>query len=170
MSRPVTAVLLSAALLSACGTGLEAQTYKPRTPHDSTSATLGKIALRGLAVDPPAEGESLTAGGHAVVTGVLVNTGTEDDALVDASSDAAATVALETADQQGTVPIPAAGTSGTAWSLVLDGLKADLQPGRYVTLTLVFAKAGRTTVQVPIRTTDNGLSKREVAQDPYHEG
>jgi copper(I)-binding protein len=167
VSRPVTAVLLSAALLSACGTGLEAQTYKPRTPHDSISAHVGKVAIRNLAIAAPQQGQTLAVGDRAVVTGSFINEDTVPDALVDASSDIAATVVLQTDGQDPTIPIPPLGSSGTTWSLVLDGLTKELRPGQFASLTLVFAKAGRITVSVPVRAGDTGLGERKAEQDPY---
>lgn len=172
--RPVPVILasavLSSAALSACGTGLEAQIYKSRTPQDSTSATAGDIALRNLAVEAPTVGGALLTGGRAVVTGTFVNNGSEADALTGASSEVAASVLVRggvAGDPQERVAIPALGTSGTSWSLELTGLTQDLRPGTYLRLTLVFEHAGRVTVQVPIRTGDNGLGDREAEQDPY---
>lgn len=168
--RPVTAVLaacLLSASLTACGTGLEAQNYKPRTPHDSTSATVDKLAIRNLAVQPGAEGV-LDAGGTALITGVIVNSGTEDDALLSATTDAASSAVLQAGGTSESVALPARGSSGTSWAIALEGLSTALLPGAYIDVTLEFEKASRTTVRVPVRTGDAGLGDREVAEDPYH--
>jgi copper(I)-binding protein len=165
------AALLAVGLLSGCGTGLEAQTYHPRTPGDSTHATAGDLELRALAIEPLQEGQSFDVGGQAVVTGVFVNKGDVDDELVDATTEAAASVVLQSENDDDTVRIPAGGRSANDWVLVLDNLSAPLRPGQYVTVTLEFDKAGRTTVSVPVRAGDGsaegGLESREIEQDPY---
>ena len=172
MSRLVTVVaaVLSGAALSACGTGLQAQTYKERTPHEYTNAGVGDLALRNLAIDAPLSGSVITKDDVATLTGTVVNEGTEADALTGASSDAAATAKLLVDGSPVTsVPVPASGTSGTAWAVSLEGLTSDLHVGQYVSITLTFQRAGRTTVQVPVRSGDNGLGDREPAQNPYGE-
>ena len=50
---------------------------------------------------------------------------------------------------------------------MLTGLTKELHAGEYVSLTLIFEKAERTTLQVPIRAGDNGLGTRPAARDPY---
>ena len=166
----VAAVVLCGAALSACGTGLEAQTYKARTPYDYTNAELGDLSLRNLAIEAPLSDGVLAKGDVATLTGAVVNTGATDDALTSASSDAAATAKLLVDGSPVTsVPVPASGTSGTTWAVSLEGLTKDLRAGQYVTVTLTFDKAGRTTLQVPVRSGDNGLGDREPLQDPYGE-
>ncbi|MGB8650942.1 MAG: copper chaperone PCu(A)C [Mycobacteriales bacterium] len=168
--RPVTvaAVVLSAVVLSGCGTGLHAQTYRETGRSDSAVAEVGSIAVRGLHVEPSTTGNTLAVGDDAVVTGVLVNNGTEDDSLTGAATDAASSIAIQQGGVTATsVKVPAGSTSGTDWSLKLSGLTKELQAGEYLSITLVFDKAGRTTLQVPIRAGDNGLSSRTPEQDPY---
>ena len=171
--RPVTAVavVLSAAVLSACGTGLQAQTYRESGRQDGTNTTLDGVAVRNLYVAPPASGSTIAVADKAVLLGVLVNQGTTSDALVSASTDAAGSATLQENGQPATsIAAPAGGTSTTPWSIVLSGLTAPLQAGRYISVTLVFDKAGRTTVRVPILAGDNGLADRKAAQNPYGEG
>ena len=171
--RPVTVAALaaSAAVLSACGTGLQAQTYRESGRQDGANATLDGIAVRNLYVAPPASGSTIAVDGKAVLAGVLVNRSTIADALVGASTAAATSATLEENGQPATsIPAPAGGMSTTSWSIVLRGLTTPLQAGRYISVTLVFDKAGRTTVQVPILAGDNGLLDRKAAQNPYGEG
>ncbi len=171
MHRPaLAAAVLSAALLSAgCGTGLQAQTYKARNAAEGTNATAGDLLLRNLGVDsvPGAAGADGTT--VSAVTGVIVNSGTEADALVSATSPAAGSIQLVTTSGDPSLPIPAGGSTGAGWSLRLDALTAPLKPGAYITVTLQFAKAPRTTVQVPVRAGKGTLVDREPLQDPYGE-
>lgn len=171
--RPVTiaALALSATALSACGTGLQAQTYRESGRQDGGSTNLAGIAVRNLHVTPPLSGSTIGAGGTAVIAGILVNQGKRDDTLLNASTDVASVAALaESGQPVGSVPVPAGATSTTTWSIVLSGLTKSLEAGRFINVTLVFEKAGRTTVQVPIRAGDNGLSSRQPEQNPYGEG
>ncbi len=166
MRRPVTAFLLGASLLSvlsACGTGLQAQTYKARTPGDSSNGQLGAIALRGLAI------ELGSTSGAVLLTGVIVNNGSEADALVNAASTDAPDVQLLTASGARQLELPARGSSGTQWALQLSGLAQAPRPGTFLAVTFEFAKAGRTTISVPVRTGDAGLADREPLQHPYGE-
>ncbi len=170
MSRlvPLSVVALSAVLLSACGTGLQAKTYSEVGRQDGARADLGDLSVRNLHVTPPLSGSTIPLGDPAVLQGVLVNTGDSGDALVSATSEVAASAVLQDKGAVVTsVPVPARGTSGTTWSLVLNGLTRDLAAGTYVSVTLTFQKAARVTVQVPVRAGDNGLGDRQAEQDPY---
>ena len=170
--RPVTVstVVLSAALLSACGTGLHAQTYREVGRADGASTNLSGLQVRNLHVAPPATAGS-TITGTATLLGTLVNNGDTADALVSGSTDAAASVTLNDSGQPATqVPVPAHGISPSTWSATLNGLTAPLRPGSYITVTLVFDKAGRTVLQVPVRAGDNGVSERSSEQVAYHTG
>jgi copper(I)-binding protein len=166
----VAALVVGAALLSACGTGLGAKTYTESGRSDSGDATLGDIAIRNVHVDEPAAAASnvVAAGGEATVSGVLVNSGTEDDALVGASSPAATSTRLkEGSADAADVPVLAKRTSTTTWTIVLSGVTEQLRAGQFISVTLNFKNAGHTTIQVPVRAADNGLDTRPEAQDPY---
>ena len=165
----VTAVL-SAVTLSACGTGLQAQTYKERRPYESTNAELDRLALRNLALEAVSEEEGAPEGGGALLTGVIVNEGEQDDALVAVQTDIARDIQLVSEAGAPQLDVPAGRSTGTEWQVQLSGLTREVRVGEYVSVTLEFAKAGRTTVQVPVRAGDNGLEEREVAQNPYGEG
>lgn len=166
------ALLSSALLLAGCGTGLQATTYtKERSPRDFDDRSIADLEVRNLGITPPSTGIAFHVGDSAVLTGTVVNTGDTDDALVGVESDIAGSVSLlvegpgNAANPE--VPIPAGGDAGS-WAARLTGLTKDLHVGQYVTVTLVFAHAGRLTdLQVPIRIGDTGLSSREEAQDPY---
>ena len=157
MSRPSAAVrttlgLVGCALaLSACGTGQGAQTYKQRTTADSTNAKVSTVDIRGLQVLAPTSGDVLLKGADAMVTGRFVNNADALDTLVSASSPAATSVVLTQDGKTVTsVPLPSLTITPGSYGLTLTGLVADLRPGSYVPIELDFAKAGRTTVQVPV--------------------
>lgn len=166
----VAAAAVCAAALSACGTGLQAQTYKEVGRQDGATADLGGLAVRNLYVVAPSDGSVLATGSQAMLTGTFVNAGSADDSLTTLSTDVAGAVSLTVDGAPATaVAVPAGGRSGS-WTAVLDGLTKDLRAGQYISVTLNFAGAGRTTVQVPVRAGENGLRDRAPAQDPYHEG
>jgi copper(I)-binding protein len=163
----VTALVLSAAAVSACGTGLEAQTYKATGRQDGTNAVAQSLAVRNLHVVGPAFGS--THKDQAVVTGFIANPSDTPDAVVSASTDVATGVELREADKPvPSIPVPARGASTSTWSILLTGLTRQLHAGEYVSLTLTFEKAERITVQVPVRAGDNGLETRPEARNPYH--
>ncbi len=172
-SPALAAAVLSAAVLSAgCGTGLQAQTYAPRDVAEGTNATAGSLEIRNLGVERGSMGSADPSAAPlplSIVTGVIVNTGSEADALVSATSTAAGSVQLLTPEGDQNLAIPAGGSTGADWALRLDALPAPLTPGTFITVTLTFAKAPRTTLQVPVRAGDNGLAEREELQDPYAE-
>jgi copper(I)-binding protein len=164
----VAALVAGAALLSACGTGLEAKTYTESGRQDSGHADLGALAVRNVHVNEPTAQNVVAAGAEATVSGVLVNSGTGDDALVGASSPVATSSRLkEGVADAATIPVPAKGISSTTWTIVLTGVTEQLRAGQFISLTLNFKNAGHTTIQVPVRAGDNGLDTRPEAQDPY---
>jgi len=167
----VVAAVLSVAVLSGCGSGLHAMTYKATGRQDGSSANVGGargIAVRHLHVAPPAAGSTHDAGGSALVLAGLSNGGDGDDALVSASSPAAASAAL-TVDGRDVpeVPLVAGRAAPAGFAVRLDGLLDELHVGESVEVTLVFRDAGRVTLTAPLLPGDNGLGEREQAQDPY---
>lgn len=168
-ARGALAALLAAATLSACGTGLQAGTYQQNTRQDVASVDLEGVSVRNLHATAGTTDGTIPAGGSAVVSGVLVNNTNAADRLRDVSSDLASEVTLTAGGQPATgVEIPPGG-SATTWTAVLGGVREQVRPGQYVTVTLTFAVAGRATVQVPVRAGANGLESRPVLQDPYGE-
>jgi copper(I)-binding protein len=169
--RPVVTALLSAALLSGCGTGLHARTYQEVGRQDGATTNLGGatgIAVRHLHVAPPPSGSTLAAGGTAYVTGGLINNGTDADALVNASSDIAGAATLLVDGTPTTeVAIPRLGAAPATWSIALSGLNREVSVATYIPVTLEFQRAGRVTLQVPVEPGDNGLEQRSPEQDPY---
>lgn len=118
------AVALAAALLiSGCAAGQQAQTADEKSTIDGTNATLGSIALRGLAIEPP-DGTTpfYGTGTDAAVKLVLVNSGNKTDTLTNITSPAigdwgafgttAAAAAVVSADNP--APASSASASGSA--------------------------------------------------------
>lgn len=168
------ALLLSSALLSGCGVGLEAQTYKETGRGDSTSVDLEGVVVRNLHIEQPLHGTELAAGDDAVLLGTFVSRGGGTDALVSVTTDAAESVVLATVEgdqavQADRIAVPAGGIANE-WGAVLQGLTAPLHSSQYVEVTLTFENAGQTTVRVPVHLGDGDLDTREVVQHPYGEG
>lgn len=172
---PVLTCVLGAALtvtlLSGCGVGLQAQTYKETGRQDSSSTDLPGLALRNLHVEAPLTTDGvISAGGSAVLRGSFVSTGSTVDTLTAITTDAASSVSLQSGGQPvASVPV-LAGQATSDWSATLAGLTRPLRAGSYVTVTLTFTSAGRTTLSVPIQSGDNGLSQRTPAESPAAEG
>lgn len=167
-----TSWVLAAALtagLTGCGTGLQAQTYKEKGRQDFASVDLDRLAVRDLHLLAPSNG-TIPAGGSATLVGVVVNRGGATDRLRDVSTDAATGVALQVDGKPATGVALPPGSAASTWTAVLSGLTRPLRAGDYITVTLTFADAGRTTLDVPVQNGDNGLGSRTVDQSPYGEG
>jgi copper(I)-binding protein len=153
------ATFLAAALLplavSACGVGLNPQTYKARTTEDSANADAGGLALRNVAIAPPAEGEKeLAAGSDAQLTLSIINPGEQKDTLTGVTSPAATSTKLVdgSGHEVASVDIPAAGGAQAGdFGVVLVGLTNALRPGMYVDVTFSFATNGKLKVSVPVK-------------------
>jgi copper(I)-binding protein len=101
--------------------------------------------------------------GNGAVYVTISNRGGSRDALIGATTDAAATVELHETVQEGGVmkmrPRPKfeLATGGRlemkpgAHHIMLLGLTRDLKPGDSVSVTLTFEKAGQMTVEAPVR-------------------
>jgi hypothetical protein len=59
---PLSAVALSAVLLSACGTGLQAKTYSEVGRQDGARVDVGDLSVRNLHVTPPLSGSAIPTG------------------------------------------------------------------------------------------------------------
>ena len=172
-----TTTLLAAALLplalAGCGVGLDPQTYKARTTQDSANAEAGDLALRNVAIAPPAEGErELGVGKDAQVTLSIVNPSGDKDTLTGVSSPVASSTKL--VDGSGhevtSVDIPAEGAAEAGdFGVVLVGLTKALTPGMYVDVTFVFATNGRLKVSVPVKLYSAPVPRGSFAPKPVEE-
>ncbi len=161
LSRPLAGTAALLLLLTGCGTGMKAQTYLQQSESDTTNDAVGRIAVRNLAVQAPAEGFVHRAGSSVPIQMTLVNEGGEDDRLVQATSPAASSVQML---PQAPIPVPRLGTAPPGSQLVLRGLTRDLPTGGYIDLTLTFERNGTKTFGVPVYTVG-----RRVAEDHgYH--
>jgi copper(I)-binding protein len=166
---PAAALVAGALLLSGCGTGLQATTYtNEKAPRDFAVASVADLEVRNLGIAPPTVGQTFTSADTATLSGSVINTGTQDDELIGVETDAAGSATLQVAGAAvPSVPV-AAGTDASTWTASLSGLTGTLRVGQYISVTLVFAKAGRLAdLQVPIRSGDTGLGGRPAEQDPY---
>jgi copper(I)-binding protein len=155
-ARRTTTVLAAGLLplaLAGCGVGLDPQTYRERTTQDAANAQAGALALRNVAIQPPAAGETdIAAGQDAQLTLAVVNGTEESDTLTGVSTAAASSTRLvdSTGHAVTFVDVPARG-SADAFGVVLIGLTKALGPGMYVDVTFVFANNGRMKVNVPMK-------------------
>jgi copper(I)-binding protein len=129
-------------------------------------------ARRAPAMAAGAAGGHAAGGGHGATQGgsgngavyvTIVNDGGSADALVSASTDAASVVELHEVVHEGGVmkmrplprfAVPAGGRlemKPGGYHIMLLGLKRDLKPGDTVSVTLTFDKAGRKSVDAPVR-------------------
>ena len=172
-----TTTLLAAGLLplalTACGVGLDPQTYKQRTTQDSANAQAGSLALRNVAIAPPHSGESeLAVGTDAQLTLSIVNPGGDKDTLTGVTTAAASSTKL--VDGSGhdvsSVDIPADGAAEAGdFGVVLVGLTKALRPAQYVDVTFAFANNGRLTVSVPVRVYGEPVPRSSYEPKPVQE-
>ena len=146
-------LVLALATLTGCGAGFEAQTYLERSSADATNVAVGPIAVRNVAIVPGEEGV-VEAGSDADVRLTLVSVGSEDDRLVSASTEAAASVRFEVEGEEADeIVVPRLGTTGNTAGLVLEDVSEELLSGSVVEITLTFERAGEVVVQAPVATT-----------------
>ena len=174
--RRTAAVLAAGVLLpvvlTSCGVGRNAETYRERSTIDAVDASVGSLELRNVAIDPPAAGESeLAAGKDARLTLSIVNTGDSADTLSSVSSPAASSAELSSGtgsssgasaaasaspsagSPAGGVGIPARAAVGSgAFSVTLRGLTAAVRPGQSIPVTFVFGSGSQQQLNVPVLT------------------
>lgn len=152
-SRLPLLAVAGALLLAGCGTGLHAQTYEEKASLDSSNEAIGELAVRNLAVSAPRTGTMIPQGTDAPMTITVVNEGGQSDTLVSARApDVASGVDVLGG---GSLEVPALGTTGTRYSLVLRDLVRPLDTGTYVSITLSFQRNGEKTMLVPVQVTNN---------------
>lgn len=158
----------TAALLSACGASLDAQTYQERNNAESTNAATGALALRNIYVEALPSGKLYEVGTDATVSLTVTNAGTEPDRLVAVTSSAAQEVVVVAGDDTRTLVVPPLGSTGSTLELELRGLTRPLRAGEFVDLEFRFAKNGSTKVLAPVATT--GVADRPVYTGERFEG
>lgn len=173
------ALAVAAALLSAgCAAGQHAETAEEHPTLDGTTATVGNMALRAIAILPPSSA-SYARGSSPQLRLVLVNTGRDPDQLTsitspDASgwgSYASAAQAAAAANpnptkpqptKTGPVTVPAGGAvrwgvpeNPDSKTLLLLNIKEQLYPASTIPITFTFANAGSVTASVPVQISVN---------------
>lgn len=182
----VVGAMIGAVVLAGCGAGQITQTSQQVAAINGANATAGAIAVRNaqFEFDTAAHGAAIyLAGASAPLEMSIVNTGTQADRLVAASSPVASAVEITgdaavpggqvltiegapvavpaappaaeaTAPALPTTPtVTATGETRTA-SVVLTGLRQDLQAGPTYPVVLTFERAGELRVDVPIGVPD----------------
>lgn len=165
---PVLLAVVTAASVSACGAGLDAQTYQERNNASSSNASTGDLQLRNIAVEAPPSGEGYEIGDDATVIVTVTNRGDEDDRLVEVTSPAAREVVVLAGGSERDMVVPADGSTGSAVTLELRGLTRPLRPAEYVELNFRFADNGTATVLAPVDVT--GETDRPVYTGERFEG
>ena len=155
-------------LVSACGAGLDAQTYQERNNASSTNATAGDLQLRNIAVEAPRTDEGYEVGDDVTVIVTVTNRGDEDDRLIEVTSSAAREVAVLAGGSERDMVVPAGGSTANAVTLELRGLTRPLRPAEYVDLTFRFADNGTVEVLAPVDVT--GKTDRPVYTGERLEG
>jgi hypothetical protein len=146
--RGVAAVAAAAALplLSACATYSPATTMVPYNASDGTSLQLGQIEGANLLV------VGSEKGGEGVLSGALVNNGTEA-VQVAISTQGAPTPVTVTVPAQGLVRLTAdstASSTGSAGSATILVPSLAAAPGALVTVQMATRAAGQTQALVPV--------------------
>ena len=171
--RRITRVLLSVALVAATAPVAPAQqagsiqlenAWARRAPAMPAGQAGGHGTGSGGGTAHGGEGAMAHGGGgNGAVYVTITNRSAEPDALVSATTDAATTVELHETVQEGGVmkmrPRPKFEVAGGGrlemkpggYHIMLLGLKHDLKPGDTVSVTVTFEKAGRMTVEAPVR-------------------
>jgi copper(I)-binding protein len=111
---------------------------------------VGDLKIRGLRLIAPLPGSTDPAG-YLVMT--VVNAGTRSDQFVRAvvnSDGRVAAAGATTADPHGSVRIGTQQPSGISPALPVTGLQQPLRAGAVADVSLYFADAGQTSVEVPV--------------------
>ena len=162
--RPLRAagVALSLVLgLSACGSGLNAQTYQQRATSDSTNEAVGALAIRHIRILPPTDGEPYAVGSDARVGLTVVNEGATADRLTTVTSDAADRVEVLGPNGQPATLATDPNTATSGFVLLLRGLTRELRPGQYVQMELTFADNGAQSMLIPVEVTGTPGPRRK---------
>ena len=168
--RAALVALGATVLTAACAAGQQAQTSVEKPTLDGTQGQVGNIQLEGVVLHPPT-GTSYSSGASVPLSVYIVNSGQTSDKLTDVSSPAfsgwSVTSAAFSSSRTGkSAPAIRPGSAvgfgmrnltptggGSPRSIVLSGLSdknAPLFPGNSVRVTFTFAKAGQTTLTVPV--------------------
>jgi copper(I)-binding protein len=175
------ALLLSPAVLTACGAGQVSQTATQEQNLGNT-ADVGPLAIRGLQLAYPTGGV-YPAGSDARLIGTVVSSAPAADTLVGIEGDgftdvdvvdpSAPAAGAGAPGGQLSIDVPAQGAlilgTGQGPSVTLVGLTEELTVGQYLDVTFTFEEAGAVTVAVPVGVASRDLPRGE-AFDFHEEG
>ena len=147
--------MATAAAVSACGAGLDAQTYQQRTAAAGVSDAVGSLALRNVSVEAPPIGEEHEVGSDVQLTITVSNDGQEQDALVAASSSAADEVVVLADGKEQALIVGGLESTRGRFVIELRGLTRPIRSGDYVDLALRFADNGTAELLVPVASPDD---------------
>lgn len=156
-------VAAGALALTGCGAGQITQTAEQVAAVSGANVTAGDIAIRNAEIvypsGPVSAGVVFPKGSVAPVRLTLVNSGATPDRLISATTAAGGPV-LITGDTtlHPQIALVATGEPGApelapdskSFTVELTALSEDIKPGLTYPLVLVFEKAGRVTVDLPV--------------------
>lgn len=164
-------LLLSPVALSACSAGQVTQTAGQERDKVGAMAEVGEIRLRAVEFAYP-RGGVYDDGDDADLTMAIVNSGTEDDALVDISGEGFGDIEIDDnsatssggSGSSGEVEVPAGEViyvDGKDLSIALADLDESLTTGQSLELTFTFENAGEVTVPVTVATSEDEVRRDE---------
>jgi copper(I)-binding protein len=183
-------LVLSPVALSACSAGQVTQTATQERDKTGSLAQVGSITIRQGELTYP-RGGAYDQGDDAELVMTVINSGLEDDVLVDISGDGFGDVEIR-GSTSGTAPSsPAAGSAGGTsarsteveipadsttfiggedgeLTVTLTDLEQPLTTGQYIGLTLIFENAGEISLPVTVANPERSLDRGE--RFDYHEG
>lgn len=143
---PVLVAAAASVVLSACGSGLNPQTYEYRAAANSTNVDAGLLSVRHVYVAAP-DKEGYAQGANADVVLSAATRADKDDRLVSATSPGAASV--EVPDDL----VVKVGELMLDRRITLVGLTKTLRSSDYVDLQLTFESGAVVNVNTPVEVT-----------------
>ena len=167
-------LLVSPVALSACSAGQVTQTATQERDKVGAMGQAGDLTIRAVQFASPGD-DGYQQGDDADLQIAVVNSGPDDDALVDVSGEGFGDVEF---DDGSTGSAPADGIEipgdsavfidGDELAVTLTDLDEDLRTGQHLELTFTFENAGEITIPVTVATPDEALERGE-AFDFHHE-
>ena len=175
-------LLLSPVALSACSAGQVTQTAAQQRDKVGALAQVGDLSIRAVKFASPGE-DGYEQGDDADLQIAIVNTGSEDDTLVDISGEGFGDVEFDTGSTAGGAGNPRGSSSSEGIEIPADtpvfvgaddvgvtltDLDEELRTGQYLELTFTFENAGEVTIPVTVATPSETVERGE-AFDFHHE-
>ena len=175
-------LLLSPAALAACSAGQVTQTATQERDKVGAMAQVGDLTIRAVQLASPGE-NGYERGDDADLQLAVVNSGSEDDTLVDVSGEGFGDVEFDTGSTASGVGSSSGSSAGEGIEIPADSsvfvgaddlgvtlteLDEALTTGQYLELTLTFENAGEVTIPVTVATPEETVERGE-AFDFHHE-